>query len=114
MTLINLEPGQYTVTEKPKAGYECTSIDVNGTGVSNIIVDPANNKATFTLASEANVTVTFTNKKQEEEPAKLTVVKALDTGTTDPANPWKFELDVYKRQVLVTGWNQNCFLFQPG
>jgi hypothetical protein len=90
--LENLTPGNYTLTETQQSGFECISIVVNGTGVSNINVDLANNKATFTLASEANVTVTFTNKKQEEKPAKLTVVKALDTGTTVPANPWKFEL----------------------
>ena len=87
----SLEPGQYTIIENEKSGYDCISIDIDG--VSSPTIDLPNWIATFTLQSTANVTATFTNKKQEEEPAKLTVTKAFESGTTpDPNTKWSFTL----------------------
>jgi hypothetical protein len=82
----SLAPGQYTLTEDP-GSFQCVSITVNGTPDPT----PGDGSVTFNLTSGTEVMVIYTNNKTSQ-PAKLTVVKALDTGTTDPANPWKFEL----------------------
>jgi ribosomal protein L33 len=104
-----LEPGEYTIQETQQTGYVCTDIEVSIPAT----IDLANRKATFTLASEANVTATFTNKKQEEKPAKLTVKKLVANGDTS-SDSWEFSLTGYPSFLLKHSETKEFDPIDPG
>ena len=63
-SMLDVDPGQYMVTESVKAGWELTGL-VCDDGASNTAstVDLANRKATFNVESGETVKCTFTNTK---------------------------------------------------
>ena len=81
ITLNNVLPGTYNVTESAKTGWDLTGLtcdDTNSTG------DVGARKATFNVTAGETVTCTFTNSKK----ARITVMKYVvnDNGGTKVAS----------------------------
>jgi fimbrial isopeptide formation D2 family protein/uncharacterized repeat protein (TIGR01451 family) len=91
-----VEPGQYTVTETTKAGYDVSvSCDDETDGVANSV--------TVDVASGEDVTCTFFNVAQ---PGSITVIKSLDGDA--PAAAWGYTGDLGSFN-LPAGGGQTTF-----
>src|SRR3970282_1988524 len=71
LTIINLEPGSYTVTETLVPGWDLTGIDCGEADASETATG-----VTINLGAAEHVICTFTNvKEQEPETGQITIRK---------------------------------------
>ncbi|MCA9382168.1 hypothetical protein KC660_02045, partial [Candidatus Dojkabacteria bacterium] len=109
----NLDEGTYDITENTMVGWTLTNLVCNDPD-QGTSVDKESRLAVVDLDEGENIVCTFTNTKDAEETADLTVIKNLDTdgdGKVDETNvdSWTWDLDGGD-QNYATGTTQSVAL----
>ncbi|MDM7921900.1 MAG: hypothetical protein QUS14_06335, partial [Pyrinomonadaceae bacterium] len=127
-TFINLEAGQYTVTETAQAGWDLTGLDCQILSDATYIVDAATRTATINLATPTgSIICTFTNTKEGRiEVEKQTLPNGstqsfnfdgdIDVNLTDGefsgvnVDPGQYSVN----EVVPTGWDLTSIVCNDG